>query len=115
SSKFTPFVSKSELKQVGKVAKGVTGTSIRYWPDPQIFTKGSKIDLEDVRARLRQTAFLVPGLQLTLNDESGESATSEVFKFDGGISEYVEFLSPDAAVTDIWRLSGTGHYAETVP
>src|SRR5664279_1483734 len=35
---FTPYVSNSELRIVGKVGKGVTGTRIRYWADPQIFT-----------------------------------------------------------------------------
>src|SRR5690606_37592244 len=33
---FTPFTEKSGLRKVGKVAKGVTGTRVRYWADPQI-------------------------------------------------------------------------------
>ncbi len=59
---FTPFVSGSELRVVGKVAKGVTGTRIRYWADPQIFTKGTDFQAEELDRPARQTAFLVPGL-----------------------------------------------------
>ena len=58
---FTPFVSGSELRVVGKVAKGVTGTRIRYWADRQIFTRGTTFQLDELLVRARQTAFLVPG------------------------------------------------------
>ncbi len=85
---FTPFTSGSELRVVGKVAKGVTGTRIRYWADPQIFTKGTQFQADDLTDRLRQTAFLVPGLELDLVDERGEEPLAEKFRFDGGISEF---------------------------
>ncbi len=112
---FAPFISGSELRVVGKVAKGVTGTRIRYWADPQIFTKGASFLTDELTGRLRQTAFLVPGITLTLADERGETTTNESFRFDGGISEYAEFLAPDAPLTDTWRITGTGSFTETVP
>ncbi|MFT4285639.1 MAG: DNA topoisomerase IV subunit B, partial [Protaetiibacter sp.] len=112
---FTPFVSGSELRVVGKVAKGVTGTRIRYWADRQIFTKGAGFQTEELFGRARQTAFLVPGLGIEIRDDRGEQPTVESFRFDGGISEFVEHLAPDAAVTDVWRIQGVGGYAETVP
>jgi DNA gyrase subunit B len=116
---FTPYVSNSELRVVGKVAKGVTGTRIRYWADPQIFTKGASFQLEELVDRARQTAFLVPGLGIDILDERGgergETPNRETFRFAGGISEFVEFLSPDAALTSTWRIQGTGGYTETVP
>jgi DNA gyrase subunit B len=115
TSPFTPYVSNSELRVVGKVAKGVTGTRIRYWTDPQIFTRGTTFQSEELVSRARQTAFLVRGLSLDITDERGEEATNEVFKFDGGIAEYVDFLAPDTALTDTWRLTGAGTFAETVP
>jgi DNA gyrase subunit B len=114
-SPFSPFVSGSELRVVGKVAKAVTGTRIRYWADPQIFTKGASFLTDDLLARLRQTAFLVPGITLTVLDERGELPTSESFRFDGGISAYAEFLAPDTSLTDVWRITGTGTFIETVP
>jgi DNA gyrase subunit B len=112
---FTPFVSGSELRVVGKVAKGVTGTRIRYWADRQIFTKGAGFQTEDLLGRARQTAFLVPGLGIEIRDERGEEPTTAIFRFEGGISEFVEHLAPDAGITDVWRIQGTGAYSETVP
>ncbi len=119
-AEFTPFHDQNELRVVGRAAKGVTGTRIRYWADRQIFTKDAAFSLDDLVQRVRQTAFLVPGLEIVLRDErlpAGEDAapTESVFRFDGGISEFVDFLAPDSAVTDTWRLSGTGRFTETVP
>ena len=112
---FTPFVSNSELRVIGKVAKGITGTRVRYWADPQIFSKGTTFQTDELVARARQTAFLVRGLGIDIADERGHEPTHESFKFDGGIAEYVEFLSPDAALTEIWRMTGSGTFTETVP
>ena len=114
-SPFTAFDDHSELRVVGKVAKGVTGTRIRYWADSQIFTPGASFQLEDLEARARQTAFLVPGLGMKIVDERSAEKQESMFRFAGGISEFVEFLAPDAAVTDIWRLCGEGTFTETVP
>jgi len=114
-SPFTPFVSNSELRVVGRVAKGVTGTRVRYWADPQIFTRGTAFQTEELNARARQTAFLVRGLGLDITDERGEEPSHEHFRFDGGISEYVDFLAPDTALTDNWRITGSGTFSETVP
>ena len=112
---FTPFVEQSELVISGKVAKGVTGTRVRWWPDPEIFVQSSTIDREGVAARARQTAFLVPGLSLELVDERDGSQSKEQFKFDGGLSEFTDFLAPDEALTSTWRLKGEGQFTETVP
>ena len=59
---FSPYDKGSELEVVGKAKRGVTGTRVRYWADPQIFLKGADIDREALAARARQTSFLVPGL-----------------------------------------------------
>ena len=112
---FTPFVSGSELRVVGKVAKGVTGTRIRYWADPQIFTKGATFQFDELTERARQTAFLVPGLAIRIDELRGDEPTTETFRFAGGIGEFVDFLAPDAPLTATWRIQGTGGYTETVP
>ena len=62
----------------------------------------------------------MPGLTLVIRDERAAGTrsrrpTEEVFVHDGGISEFCEFLAPDPAVTDVWRLQGTGTFTETVP
>jgi DNA gyrase subunit B len=112
---FSPFTSGSELRKVGKVAKGVTGSRVRYWADRQIFTKGAGFQLEELTGRARQTAFLVPGLGIDILDKREETENRETFRFAGGISEFVDFLAPDEALTSTWRIQGTGGYSETVP
>jgi DNA gyrase subunit B len=115
SSNFRPFEKKSELRTIGKVGKGKTGTRVRYWPDPQIFVKETNFDLGDLEDRARQTAFLVPGLVISVQDRRGTKVQKQEFKFEGGISEFVDFLSPDAPLTSIWRIRGDADFVETVP
>jgi len=114
-SPFTPFEKSSELRVVGRAPRGVTGTRIRYWADRQIFTKDAAFDLGELEQRARQTAFLVPGLEIVIADERAAERVETTYRFDGGISEFAEFLSPDAAITDTWRLTGHGTFTETVP
>ncbi|MGV8969527.1 MAG: DNA gyrase/topoisomerase IV subunit B [Microbacteriaceae bacterium] len=114
-SPFTPFVSNSELRVIGRVAKSVTGTRIRYWADPQIFTKGATFQTEELSGRARQTAFLIPGLGISITDNRGDTPVEETFRFAGGISEFADYLASDAPLTDTWRLTGSGVFTETVP
>jgi DNA gyrase subunit B len=109
------FAKKSGLVVAGRAKKGVTGTRTRYWADRQIFVKDAEFDVEALRARARQTAFLVPGLAIEIRDERGEEPSVETYLYKGGITEYVEFLSKDEAVTGVLRLKGSGHFKETVP
>jgi DNA gyrase subunit B len=110
-----PFTPGNALRKVGKVAKGVTGTRVRYWPDRQIFLKDAQLSYRRLTDRARQTAFLVPGLQLDIVDSRAEGEVRESFRFDGGISEFCEYLAPDASVTDIIRIQGSDGFTETVP
>jgi DNA gyrase subunit B len=112
---FAPFTSGSSLKVAGRAAKGHTGTRVRYWADRQIFIRDATFSLADLTARARQTAFLVPGLEIVVEDLRGEAPVVETFRYDGGIAEFVDFLAPDAPLTDTWRIQGEGAYSETVP
>ncbi|WP_375389311.1 type IIA DNA topoisomerase subunit B [uncultured Amnibacterium sp.] len=112
---FEPFVSGSTLRVAGRAAKGSTGTRVRYWADRQIFVRDAQFSLADLTGRARQTAFLVPGLGITIEDLRGEAPVVETFKYDGGIAEFVDFLAPDAPLTDTWRIQGTGSFTETIP
>ena len=114
-SDFSPYEQSSRLRHVGKAPKGVTGTRIRYWADTQIFTKDATFAVAELEQRARQTAFLVPGLEIVIRDQRGEEPRETSFRYDGGISEFAEFLAPDAPVTDTWRLQGEGTFTETVP
>ena len=121
-SPFEPFVSGSELAVVGKVAKAVTGTRVRYWADRQIFPKTAVFSYDELVTRARQTSFLVPGLAITVRDERGLPGTpgehgphEETFLHSGGVVDFVDHLAPDAPVTDVWHLRGEGTFTETVP
>ena len=141
-SPFTEYTEASELRVIGRVRRGVTGTRVRYWADPQIFPRPDEYDAAALRSRLRQTSFLVPGLALTLADEraaepgagaggaddgasgvgrggagvaSGDAAGGvETFLARGGTRDFVDFLASDGSVTDTFRLTGRGAYTETV-
>ena len=121
-SPFEPYEKRSALPVIGKTKRGVTGSRVRFWPDPHIFLKGSVLDYDALVGRARQTSFLVPGLRLVIRDErrlpgtpAADGPVEEVFHHDGGITEFVEFLAPDPPVTDVWRLQGSGTFKETVP
>jgi DNA gyrase subunit B len=114
----SPFEPASGLRKARKVPRTRLGTRVRYWADRQIFLKDARLSLDTLQARARQTAFLVPGLTIVVRDArgiDGAEPTEEVFRYDGGISEFCEYLAPDKPVSDVLRLTGKGTFKETVP
>ncbi len=110
------FTAKSGLtRKGGRVAKGRTGTRIRFWPDRQTFTEDATFVYDDLLDRARHTSFIVPGLELVIRDQRGETPVEEKFRHDGGIGEYAEFLAHDEPVTSVLRLQGADTFTETVP
>ncbi|MFJ9907600.1 type IIA DNA topoisomerase subunit B [Streptomyces sp. NPDC101152] len=113
------FEAASGLRKAKKIPRTRSGTRVRYWADRQIFLKDAKLSLENLHQRARQTAFLVPGLTILVRDEfglgEGGSKGEESFRFDGGISEFCEYLASDKPVCDVLRFSGQGTFKETVP
>lgn len=67
-----------------------TGTKITFRPDPDVFHEAT-FDYDTLEARLRELAFLNKGLHITLTDE--RAGKEESFKYDGGISEFVEYMN----------------------
>lgn len=116
---FTPADGPAELRVIGKAKRGATGTRVRYWADPQIFIRGSHFSADDLSRRARQTAFLVPGLQIAVTDHRPERAPEQPetlsYRYEGGIGEFVEYLAADRQITDVIRLQGQGSYTETIP
>ena len=115
------FTARAGLSVTGKAPRGATGTSVRWWPDLPLFTRGSQVDLVQLRDRLRQTAFLVPGLTLTVRGEGHDGTAGpdeladESFRFDGGTTDFVEHLGADGPVCEPVHLVGEGSFKETVP
>ncbi|GIW80656.1 MAG: DNA topoisomerase (ATP-hydrolyzing) [Gemmatales bacterium] len=67
-----------------------TGTKITFKPDREIF-HDAKFDYDTLENRLRELAFLNKGLAIKLTDE--RTGKEELFKYDGGIAEFVEYLN----------------------
>src|SRR5699024_10524670 len=94
---------------------------IRYWADTQIFTPDATFLYEELEQRARQTAFLIPGLRITVRDERRLAGTpgengphEEVFQYEGGISALVDHLSQINTVTDEWRHHSQANFSERV-
>jgi DNA gyrase subunit B len=121
-----PFEPSSGLRKGRRLAKTVTGTRTRFWPDRQIFIAGAEWSFELLAGRARQTAYLVPGLAIRIEDRRAAAELSgpaqdaaqvreAEFCFAGGISEFCAHLSTGEPVTDVLRLTGSGQFTETVP
>ena len=67
-----------------------TGTTVHFKPDPSVFTT-TVYQYDTIKTRIRESAFLIKGLKMTLKDK--RSGKSESFQFENGISEYVAFLT----------------------
>ena len=76
------------LKEIGKSEKN--GTTIIFLPDPEVF-ETVDINYETIVTRLKEQAYLNAGLEIEITDE--RSGKSETFKYDGGISEFVQHIN----------------------
>jgi DNA gyrase subunit B len=120
------FTRKSGLRQLSRVTRRATGTRIRFWPDRQVFTKDARFGFDALTERARQTAYLVPGLTISIREEplpgtpngdhpEPERVKQAAFRFDGGISEFCAHLGSGEPVTEVLRLTGSGSFTETIP
>lgn len=85
----------SDLKEIGTTKK--TGTSVWFKPDPKIFST-TLFSYDQIKERLRESAFLIKGLKITLKDE--RSNKEESFQYHDGIKEYVAFLNENKSPID---------------
>ncbi|PRX43676.1 DNA gyrase subunit B [Prauserella shujinwangii] len=111
-AKFTP---QSGLRVVRKMKRGErTGTSTRYWHDARYFENGARLDPEEVRSKLRHTAFLVPGVTYVLRTATEGAINEETFHYPHGIMDMVEYLAPagDRPVSGTLLVKGEGTYKE---
>ena len=68
-----------------------TGTKITFMPDEQIFTETREFKFDVLAKRLRELAFLNPGVKIVLKDDKDNRSND--FLFEDGISEYVLYLN----------------------
>jgi DNA gyrase subunit B len=79
----------TKVEKRGKTSK--RGTKVTFKPDRKIFPADLKYNFDTVATRLRELAFLTPGIAISLTDE--KSGKSEHFKYEGGIKSFVEYLN----------------------
>ena len=77
---------RGKLEEVGKVGKANTGTTIRFWPDPQYFDS-AKFSVSRLKHALRAKAVLCPGLTVRLNVEKPRERHE--WCYSGGLEEYL--------------------------
>lgn len=84
----------SPLKVVGDTEE--TGTIIKFYPDPTIFTQTTEFKFEVVIERMRELAFLNPEITIEIVDFRDEGEDGEplkqVYHFDGGVKDFVSYL-----------------------
>lgn len=80
----------NELEEIGPADS--TGTSQRFRPDEEIF-EVNQFDYEVLKKRFKELAYLNSGLAIEFKDERNPDAESEVFKFEGGIRQYVKDIN----------------------
>jgi topoisomerase-4 subunit B len=94
------------LKKIGKTRKP-TGTTVTFKPDDTIFST-TKFSYEILAERLRESAFLLKGVKISLTDERGEEPIHEVFLYEEGIKEFVDYLNEEKdTLTQVVYFSGT--------
>lgn len=85
-----------KLEVIGELKNPkTTGTQITFLPDPTIFTITTEFKFERLASRLRELAFLNPGIEIILSDESegsSETPKSQTFFYKQGIEEFVRQL-----------------------
>lgn len=97
--RFEYWVDKKGVEHVGEPVTGLdiigntnkTGTKVTFKPDIRVFPNGIGLNYDTLADRLQEIAFLNSGLKVTLKDE--RSDRSDEFFYEGGASQFVEFLN----------------------
>jgi topoisomerase-4 subunit B len=102
----------SDLEEVGRVGRGITGTRLRFWPEPKYFDS-PKFSVRQLKHLLRAKAVLCPGLTVGFRDEgTGEVQT---WHYEDGLKDYlVQSLEGLETVPDqpfVGTLEGGGETA----
>src|SRR6056297_2589682 len=88
---FERGATKVPLKKTGKTKE--TGTTIRFHPDPEIFTQTTTFKFDIIADRMRELAFLNPQITVDIIDEREENGENKVtFHFSGGVKDFVDYL-----------------------
>lgn len=94
------------LEKLGKT-RDKNGTRVTFKPDASMFTT-IVYNYQTLAERLRESAFLLKGVKITLTDKRAGQEQEEVFQFDEGIKEFVTYLNEDKdTLGDVLYFDGT--------
>lgn len=94
------------LRNLGKTKAG-NGTTITFKPDSEMFTTIT-YNFDTLATRLRESAFLLKGVKITLTDEREGKEREEVYQYDDGIKEFVAYLNEGKSVLgDVMYFDGS--------
>ena len=91
-----------KLSDIGEAPENRTGTTVRFWPDPDIFDE-VKFRFQTLIERLQMMAFLNKNLTIEIYDERETKVKEKVFCYEGGIRDFVSHVnsSKEALFEDI--------------
>ncbi len=83
------------LEITGNAPRGRTGTTVTFWPDPEIFhSEGTDFRAQTLLERLQMMAFLNKGLEIRFSDERpGHDNEPKLYRYNGGIQDFVRHLN----------------------
>ena len=84
-------VPQTKLISKGKTRR--TGTTVTFKPDPEIFKNATSFNFDTLSERLQESAFLLQGLKITLEDRHADKARTEVYHYEEGIKEFVKYVN----------------------
>ena len=109
------FAPGHDIARVKRISKNKTGTRIRFWPDREIFDADARIDADEIRQRIVQSCFLVPGVKVRLVDKRAGGGEPFEFVSRGGLADLVDHLSVGDNACEVITLSGISEFTERVP
>lgn len=82
----------TKLTVIGECDKSITGTEIEFKPDYEIFDE-LEYSYDTLKQRLQETAFLTKGIKIILKDLRQEEIKQDIFHYEGGIKEFVQYMN----------------------
>jgi DNA gyrase subunit B len=88
-------VPQGKLEVTGKAPRGRTGTTVTFWPDPEVFkSEGTEFRSTTILERLQMMAFLNKGLEIRFTDQRpGHDNAPTIYKYAGGIEDFVRHVN----------------------
>ncbi|CAD7359896.1 DNA topoisomerase IV subunit B [Staphylococcus schleiferi] len=104
-------VPQTKLVQKGTTKK--TGTKVTFKPDPEIFKNATSFNFDTLSERLQESAFLLQGLKITLDDQRKGKERSEIYHYEEGIKAFVSYVNEGKEVLhDVALFQGTANEIE---